>query len=526
MTELHISQVPPPNIPTPFLERMAGLLGDEFPAFLASYDAAPSVGLRVNTLKIMAEEFLRLAPFDLSPVPWCPAGFQVHPGSSDPSAAAVCAGRLRDGSRDLGRQGAAPGKHPYHAAGLYYLQDPAAMAVAELLDPQPGERVLDLAAAPGGKATHIAALMQGDGLLVANEIHPKRAWELAGNLERWGAHNAAITQETPERLAERFPGFFDRVLLDAPCSGEGMLRKSEVARREWEPELVRGCALRQTGIIEQAASLVRPGGRLVYSTCTFNPEENEGTLARFLEAHHEFGLVELPRQLGFSPGRPDWLAEQAPGTSEAPGASRIDLTRAVRLWPHLAPGEGHFIAVLKRADPATPAPSIKPWRSVKLPRPVEEAYHTFCRTTLNLPDPQSHMKPTQDERSDLRDASWIGSPSALALVGSYLYALPAGLPDLTALRYLHPGWWLGTIKKDRFEPSHALALGLKPENAHRVLDLPADAPELAAYLLGEIFPSSGEEGWVLVAVGGFSIGWGKRSGGRLKSHYPKGLRRV
>ena len=192
-----------------------------------------------------------------------------------------------------------PGKHPYHAAGLYYLQDPSAMAVAELLDPQPGERVLDLAAAPGGKATHIAAKMQGQGLLVANEIHPKRAWELAGNLERWGAINVAITNETPERLAERFEDFFDRVLVDAPCSGEGMLRKGEAARVEWAPELVHGCALRQTTILEQAARLVRPGGRLVYSTCTFNPEENEGTVARFLDTHPEFELIEPSRRPGF-----------------------------------------------------------------------------------------------------------------------------------------------------------------------------------------------------------------------------------
>lgn len=223
---------------------MAGLLGDEFPAFLASYDAPASAGLRVNTLKISVEDFRSLAPFDLAPIAWCPTGFEIRPESSDPSAAAVCAGRLRNGSRDLGRQAAAPGrlrlgrqaaapgKHPYHAAGLYYLQDPAAMAAAELLAPQPGERVLDLAAAPGGKATHIASLMQGQGLLIANEIHPQRAWELAGNLERWGATNAAVTNETPERLAERFPGFFDRVLVDAPCSGEGMMRKGEAARRD------------------------------------------------------------------------------------------------------------------------------------------------------------------------------------------------------------------------------------------------------------------------------------------------------
>ncbi len=469
---------------------MAALLGDEYPAFLASYDAPASVGLRVNTLKISVEAFCALAPFDLAPIPWCPAGFEIPSENKDASAATVCAGRLRNGSRDLGRQAAAPGKHPYHAAGLYYLQEPSAMAVAELLDPQPGERVLDLAAAPGGKTTHIASLMQGQGLLIANEIHSQRAWELAGNLERWGARHVAVTNETPERLAERFPGFFDRVLVDAPCSGEGMMRRGEAARREWTPELVRGCALRQVAILEQAARLVRPGGRLVYSTCTFNPEENEGNVARFLADHPDFALIEPPQRPGFSPGV---CRDVACNVS----------TRVVRLWPHRAAGEGHFIAVLARADDAPTAPLPKPWRPAAVPRPVAAAYQAFCAAHLTAPPAVEH----------------------LALVGSYLYALPPGLPDLTGLRFLHPGWWLGTVKKDRFEPSHALALGLNCHDAQRVLDLPADDPALAAYLRGESLASPGEEGWTLVAVDGFPIGWGKRAAGRLRSYYPKGLRR-
>jgi 16S rRNA C967 or C1407 C5-methylase (RsmB/RsmF family)/NOL1/NOP2/fmu family ribosome biogenesis protein len=477
------------EIPAAFLERMARLLRDEYPAFLASYDKLPSVGLRVNTLKIAPEVFRQIAPFELAPLPWCAAGFTITGDDIE------------------------PGQHPFHAAGLYYLQDPSAMAVAELLDPQPGERVLDLAAAPGGKATHIAAKMQGQGLLVANEIHPKRAWELAGNLERWGAINVAITNETPERLAERFEDFFDRVLVDAPCSGEGMLRKGEAARVEWAPELVRGCALRQTAILKQAARLVRPGGRLVYSTCTFNSEENEGTVAHFLDAHPEFELIEPPRPPGSSPGRPDWLgvgAGLAPAQGvghpqeDAPTDSRADLTWAVRLWPHLAPGEGHFVAVLRKHD-ATPAgPQIKSWRPARLPRPVEAAYHAFCAEHL------------------------VAEPAGerLALVGSYLYALTDGLPDLTGLRFLHPGWWLGTLMKDRFEQSHALALALPPEFARRIVSLAPHDPALAAYLRGESFRSTGEAGWVLLCVDGYPLGWGKRVAGILKSHYPRGLRRV
>ena len=470
---------------------MERLLGGEYPAFLASYAEHPTVGLRVNTLKIALETFRLLAPFELAPVPWCAAGLTII--GDDVEA----------------------GKHPFHAAGLYYLQDPSAMAVIELLDPQPGERVLDLASAPGGKATHIAAKMQGQGLLVANEIHPKRAWELAGNLERWGAINVAITNETPERLAERFEGLFDRVLVDAPCSGEGMMRKGEAARVEWAPGLVRGCALRQTTILEQAARLVRPGGRLVYSTCTFNPEENEGTVARFLDTHPEFALIEPSRRPGLSPGRPDWLdAGVGAGLAPAHGAghpqgdaptadSRADLTHAVRLWPHLAPGEGHFIAVLRKHD-GEPTATPRPWRPARLPRPVEAAYRDFCAEHLAA-------EPAGER---------------LALVGSYLYALQDALPDLTGLRFLHPGWWLGTLMKDRFEPSHALALALPRESARRTVSLAPQDPALAAYLRGEGLRSAGEAGWVLLCVDGYPLGWGKRVGETVKSHYPRGLRRL
>ncbi len=381
------------------------------------------------------------------------------------------------------------------------------MAVAELLDPQPGERILDLAAAPGGKATHIAALMAGQGLLMANESHPKRAWDLAENLERWGATNAAITNESPERLAEHFEGFFDRVLLDAPCSGEGMFRKSAAARREWSPALVNGCALRQSAILRSAARLVRPGGRLVYSTCTFAPEEDEGVVARFLSEHADFDAIEPPRCSGFSPGRPDWLRRDV---REACDVSANVSTRAVRLWPHTGPGEGHFIAVLQRKSALDPAPSLKAWGVSSLPRPAERAYREFCRANLVA-------MPATDR---------------LALVGSYLYALPPDLPELSGLRFLHAGWWLGTLRKDRFEPSHALALGLKRRDVPaerlyiRVASLSADDPDLRTFLGGGGFNSPGEDGWILVAVDGHPVGWGKRVAGTVKSHYPKGLRRA
>jgi 16S rRNA C967 or C1407 C5-methylase (RsmB/RsmF family)/NOL1/NOP2/fmu family ribosome biogenesis protein len=449
------------------------LLGEEYPDFAAAYGEPPAAGLRVNLLKLSPEEFLAGSPFRLEPVPWCPEGFLILDSPTQ------------------------PGKHPYHAAGLYYLQDPSAMAAVELLDPQPGELVLDLSAAPGGKATMIAARLGGLGVLIANEIHPKRVWELAGNLERWGARNAAVLNETPGRLAEHFGAIFDRVLLDAPCSGEGMFRKSEAARREWVPELVRSCAVRQSAILEEAARLVRPGGRLAYSTCTFAPEEDEEVALRFLEAHPEFAPAPAPALPGFAPGRPDWVSPPPDPALAAEAAGAL-----VRLWPHRAACEGHFFASFQRIS-GEPG-KARPWRLGKIPRQARQEWAEFAAQNL----------------------AGASEEAGLHLEGAYLYRLPPGLPDLAGLRLTHPGWWLGVLKKDRFEPSHALALGLEAGDALRTAPLTSSAPETAAYLRGEGFPSEGENGWTLVTVDGFPLGWGKRVNGVLKNYYPRGLRWV
>jgi NOL1/NOP2/sun family putative RNA methylase len=458
-------------LPEAFLSRMQIQLGNEYADFLASYEQPPDVGLRVNTLKLSPEQFTSLTTDAISPIPWCPAGFVVPPDSR-------------------------PGKHPYHAAGLYYLQDPAAQAVAELLAPKPGERVLDLSAAPGGKATHLAALMQSEGLLVANDVHPKRVRDLAKNIERWGARNVAITNAMPPQLVAHFGAFFDRVLVDAPCSGEGMFRKDPASRLEWMPKLVDSCALRQDAILDDAAKLVRPGGVLAYSTCTFAPEENEGTLARFLEAHTEFELVAPPQFPGFYHGRPEWLEGAYPDS---------ELERSVRLWPHKAPGEGHFIALLRRSEDASELPdSPAPFQVNNLPTEVQRDFVEFVESTL----------------------SWRPTSDRLALLGSYLYLIPEGLPDLRGLSVIHWGWWLGTAKKNRFEPSHALAMGLRAEDIRQSLLLDGNDLQLMRYLRGEVLPSPGTNGWVLVTVDGFPLGWGKRVQGRLKSHLPTWLRRM
>ncbi len=465
--------VNPSTLPLPpaFVERMASLLGDEFTSFLQSYTQPPVVGLRVNTLKISLEDFLRLCPFRLVPVPWCPAGFRVGDESQ-------------------------PGKHPYHAAGLYYLQDPSAMAAAEALAPSPGEKVLDLAAAPGGKSTHLAALMRDAGLLVANEIHPRRVWELAGNLERWGARNAIITQEAPQRLAEHFGAYFDRILLDAPCSGEGMFRRSENARREWAPTLLNSCALRQESLLATAARLLRPGGSLLYATCTFAPEENEAVVDRFLSNHPDFEIATLEWKPGYAPGRPDWA------TAITGNPPKEALTRAVRLWPHRLGGEGHFLALLRKTGDE---PVSKRLRAAARASPQE------AKRLVREFFAQNLFTTVEEDR--------------LHLAGANVFLLPTETPDLRGVHVIRPGLWLGSIKKSRFIPAHPLALALQAGDARRNLDFAPEAPELLRYLRGEALPCPfQEQGWVLVSVSGYPLGWGRSSQGILKNFYPHGLR--
>ena len=344
------------------------------------------------------------------------------------------------------------------------------MAPVTLLDPQPGERVCDLCAAPGGKTTQIAGRLAGEGFLLCNEINPKRAKILSRNVERLGVANALVTNEHPQTLADRLPEYFDRVLIDAPCSGEGMFRKEEAAVTDWSQETVEMCARRQREILHSGALLVRPGGRLVYSTCTFAPEENEQAVAQFLQTHPEF----------------------EPETVEAPWFTPCG-SGMFRLWPHKLRGEGHFAAVLRKKGDA-PAPATNATGD-KLPN----QWQTFA------------------------DALEISLPAGKALTfGHSLYWAPTDMPELRGLKVERPGLELGEVKKDRFEPAHGLAMWLK--SAANIHDLPADGEEIHAYLHGLTIPSR-VQGWCLVTVDGYSIGWGKGDGNVLKNHYPKGLRR-
>jgi NOL1/NOP2/sun family putative RNA methylase len=454
------------TFPERFVRRMQGWLGPEAEPFLQALSGPYRTGLRVNTLKIDPEAFRSRSPFPLSPVPWCPEGFVLE---------------------DLE---ARPGLHPYHAAGLYYLQDPSAMAAAILLDPQPGEWVLDLAAAPGGKTTHIAARMRNTGVLVANEIQPRRASVLALNVERMGVTCALLTNETPQRLARRWEGLFDRVLVDAPCSGEGMFARDPEAIRAWSVERVRRSAGLQKAILTEAARMVRPGGWLLYATCTFAPEENEGVVDAFLRAHPEFDLVDPPRHPAFDRGRPEWIEGGDPR-----------LVRAVRLWPHRGPGHGHFYALFRRRGEERPH---RPGPESDLPGRVRRALEAFWEKTLEAPLPED----------------------GLILRGDHVYRTPMAPALWRGLRVLRPGWWLGRARDDRFEPDHALAMALDPRRVRQVLELSLDDPRVAAYLQGHPLEGPWEEGWTLITLEGFPLGWARAERGRLKNFYPRHLRAI
>ncbi len=491
-------------LPEEFQSRMRLQLGDEYGEFLKGLEGERHRALRVNPLKgggcpqEARERFLALSPWHLEAVPWEEEGFYYShalPG---------------------------PGRHPYHEAGVYYIQEPSAMAPVVFLGAEPGEKVLDLCAAPGGKSTQIAGRMRGRGLLVSNEIHPQRARVLSENVERLGIRNCLVLNETPERLTEVFSGYFDRILVDAPCSGEGMFRKNENAGEEWSPENVERCAARQDGILDCAAAMLRPGGRLVYSTCTFAPLEDEGSVSRLLCRHPEMKVLDPARCLagsggaaeadeteglkgearlaawGFAPGRADWAVE-------APGSH---MEKTLRLWPHRLRGEGHYLAVLQK-DGSRTGGEVRSLYGTERGIPEKE-----CRGYLEF------------AAETLRDR-----PEGIYLrFGEQLYLAPRDLPALKGLHVLRPGLHLGALKKNRFEPSHALALALCPGEVRRCCPVEGaggsgeNGITAQTYLKGQTFPLEGEKGWYLVTVDGYSLGWGKLAGGIMKNHYPKGLR--
>ncbi|WP_441889928.1 RsmB/NOP family class I SAM-dependent RNA methyltransferase [Paenibacillus sp. YAF4_2] len=464
------------QLPEAYVRQMQALLGrEEAERFLDSYNDARAFGLRINPLKCRqligdnAAAALK-QPFHLEPVPWCKTGYYYEESTR-------------------------PGKHPYHTAGLYYIQEPSAMSAAELLGAQPGETILDFAAAPGGKTTQIAGSMNGEGLLIANEIHPARAKILSENVERLGIRNAVVTNAAPQELSRRFPAFFDRIMLDSPCSGEGMFRKDEVAITEWSEAHVTYCAERSADILEHAAIMLKPGGVLVYSTCTFNRSENEDTIDQFIVSHPSFRVEQVER-----------------------------------LWPHQVRGEGHFVARLRKASDEgqlkvghIDEPDLRSSKDKRRERDMRSARQAKPLT--------AELALWSSFAEQALPGFTLGAGEPIRF-GDALYWLPHqssgsfGAADLDGLKVARPGLHLGDIRKNRLEPAHALALAVQSDEAAWVQSYTPDSPEIAAYLRGETLPANGDvSGWGLVAVDGLPLGWAKASNGQLKNHLPKGLRR-
>ena len=469
------------DLPQSFLDSMKEILGEDYEAFLTGIDGQRQYGLRVNTLKMNLEEFERIAPFHLKKVPWISNGYFYE-------------------AED------APAKHPFYSAGLYYLQEPSAMTPASRLKVQPGERVLDLCAAPGGKATELGAALQGEGLLVANDINTARARALLRNLELFGISNSFVTNEPPHVLAERFPEFFHKIMVDAPCSGEGMFRKNPAVVDSWQEKGPEYFSKLQREIIVQAADMLLPGGMMFYSTCTFSPLENEKTITHLLKERPDMEVIPMEDYEGFAEGLTSYRGEVFDESCK--------LCR--RIWPHKMSGEGHFMALLHKKNGVqqqvqqTVSQSSIWWEKCKgLNKEQKAAAEDFF----------SHVNIAYDgKRIDVR--------------GDNLYYLPAPKYDGRGLHFLRNGLFMGEFKKKRFEPSQPFALALHAQDFDQVLDFPADDERLSRYLRGETLDVSdliaGEKkrkGWQLVMVAGHPLGFGKLVNNNLKNKYPAGWRK-
>ena len=497
------------GLPEAFINRMKAMLGEDYEAFIGSYEKGRAYGFRRNPLKSTADNFEMQMPFSISKVLWAEEGY-------------FCVKEEE------------PGKHVLHEAGAYYIQEPSAMAVAEYLNVVPGERICDLCAAPGGKTTQIAGKMQGEGLLVSNEIIPSRARILSQNIERMGVRNCVVLNENTDQLADQFPLFFHGILVDAPCSGEGMFRKNDQACAEWSQEQVTACADRQLQILENADRMLMPGGRLVYSTCTFAPEENEGVLARFLRKHPEYELCELPIVEGMDHGHPEWVAEFG-GVTEFVISENdtMHLERSVRLWPHRLAGEGHFVAKLqKHGEPL-----------IEIENESELSYDTVKYKGGKTDTVANEIKRQKHNQKNARGIKSGGSleqeakkaweefskqvlchvpDGRLTVFGEHMYLLPKQMRALEGLKIERAGLEIGELKKNRFEPAHALALALMPEDVVQHYNMTKE--EADRFIRGEAIMCEKLQGWVLMCYQGYSVGWAKASGNMAKNHYPKGLR--
>ncbi len=423
------------------------------------------------------------------------SGFRENPLKNDHPTSAINQSAGKVPYVSTGYYGQVNGKSLDHVTGWVYSQEPSAMFVGEVVDPQPGERVLDLCAAPGGKTTHLIGKMNNEGLLVANEIFPKRAKILAENLERWGVKNAVVTSESPADLEKQFPQYFDRILVDAPCSGEGMFRKEPAGIEYWSPDYPAECANRQQKILASAMKMLKPGGVLVYSTCTFAPEEDEQNISWLLNNYPHLELIPIKKAAGMDDGRPEWADNNG------------DLKKTVRLFPHHIKGEGHFIAKMINKTPVA-APEKRKKKNKRKKRSIVRPDKTQLKLFEQF---QAKVFPNYQ-------------PHQLILFGDQLYDLPLEEDKMAGLNVLRPGLHLGTFKKNRFEPSLAWALASLPDEAEQVIEV--DEDQWRQYVHGDVINivDNQANGWYLLVCNHHSSGFGKLVNGTIKNFYPKGLR--
>lgn len=473
--------------PEAFERRMRWMLGEEYDAYASAFMRQRSYGLRINPSRITPEEFERLVPFEVERIPWVPGGYFY-------------------------REGVRPSRCPLYQAGVYYLQDPGAMTPAAYLPVEEDDLIADLCAAPGGKAVSVASRLGEGGFLVANDISVTRARALLRNLELAGTGNMLVTCEAPAVLAARFPECFDKVILDAPCSGEGMFRKDEALLEDWSIEKSMAMSKLQKELIESAYRMLRPGGLLMYSTCTFAPEEDEGTVSSLLKNHPEAETVPFPDVQGFMPGRPD-----SGGGEEA-------LRNCVRIYPHKMKAEGQFMALIRKPDT-----DGEKDRSAK---------KSFGKKT-SLKSRNRADRKTAELISEFLCSAGIrslqGCPfdwDRLEVRESQVYYLPASHVSgttpfsLQGLHFLRYGLYMGELRKNRFEPSHPLALALRRGDFDKGFSLGLDDERLQKFLAGESIAAenSEENGWRLVCGEGFALGFGKQTGNQIKNKIPAGWR--
>lgn len=456
------------ELPSNYLEEMKELLGDQYEAYLASFEQKTRQGLRVNTAKIAPETFRQKADISLECVPWCENGFAFDEKQTVT-------------------------KHPYYYAGLYYVQEPSAMIPASHLPVEPGDFVLDLCAAPGGKATELGAKLKGKGMLLANDISNSRAKGLLKNLELFGISNLFVSSEESDKLKKAYPAYFDKILIDAPCSGEGMFRRDKAMVKDWLQKGPDYYVPIQRKLLLDAADMLKKGGMLLYSTCTFSVKENEENIAYLLQERPDMELL-----------MPEWDEYFSHGKKEG-------FENCIRIFPHLAPGEGHFAALLgKRTDGEGQSKKYlkKPAKSKKTPVSDLKDCPEFAVFMQQITKPLSGKTEVQKER---------------------IYLLPEGTKIERGIRYLRTGLYLGDQKKKRFEPSQALSMCLKAEDFKKSVSFKGDDERVIRYLKGETLDLSdteaeNEKGWVLVCVDGYGLGWGKAAGGTLKNKYYAGWR--